>query len=251
VRRIPILTLVALAVLAMGGAAVAATLTPRNAVSYDLMTNSTEVLAGTNCGATATFSKTLPAGSTGIKLVKPVVGDRDGAGNGTTVTAATVTGTVISFTVVANGPNICDPALTGYPPGADVPWKATYDVRAEYQRLIPTTIRIYFESYVFGAKWKDRPKTIQDSRAGTPRNVRQRYTGIKWSSFGGKKAVGKGKLRQDYCRRGDNCPQNGKRVRLVASKPRFCKDSGKFEYLKLDVYIGKMNWFSNRIECSR
>lgn len=232
------------------GAAAATNLTPRNSVSYDLMTNSTEVLTGTNCGATATFTKTLPTGSTGIKVVKPVVGDRDSTGDGTQVTAVSVAGTVISFTVVANGPNICDPALTGYPPGADVPWKAVYDVRAEYKRRIPTTIRVFYESYIHGAKWKDRPKTIQDSRAGTPRKVRQRVTRIKWKSFGGKKAVGQGTLRQDYCRGNDNCPQNGKHVRLVASKPRYCKDSDKFEYLKLDIYIGKINWFGSRIECS-
>jgi len=144
----------------------------------------------------------------------------------------------------------CGRSSRGYPPGADVPWQAVYAVRAEYERLIPTTIRVYYESYVSGAKWKDRPKTIQDSRAGTPRNVRERVTGIKWRSFGGKRAVGRGTLRQDYCRVNDTCPQNGKRVRLVASKPGYCKDSDKFEYLQLDIYIGKIAWSGHKIECS-
>ena len=30
----------------------------------------------------------------------------------------------------------------------------------------------------------------------------------------------------------ENCPDNGRRVKLVASKPGYCKDSGKIEYLQ-------------------
>lgn len=248
-RRKYALALALLATLTLASSAAGA-LNSRNSVSYALMTNSTEVLTGTNCGTSVTFTKTLPAGSTGIKVVKPVVGDRDSTGNGTQVTAVSVSGTVVSFTVVANGPNICDPALAGYPPGEDVPWQASHDFRAEYSRRIATTMRIYYESYTFGAKWKMRPKTIQDTRAGTPRNVRERVTNIKWKSFGGKQAIGFGKLRQDYCRKNDKCPQNGKRVKLVASKPGYCKDSDKFEYLKLNRYIGGRLWSGSKIECS-
>lgn len=214
------------------------------------MNNSTELLTGTNCGATATFTRTLPEGSNSIKIVKPVVGEWDTTGKGTQVTAVSVVGTVVSFTVVASGPNICDPALTGYPPGEDVPWQAQHDFRAEYERRIATTLRVYYESYEIGAKWKMRPKTIQDSRKGTPRSVRQRVTNIKWKSFGGKKATGFGKLRQDFCKKSDNCPDNGKRVRLVASKPDYCKDSGQFEYLKLNLYRGKQLMSGAQITCA-
>ncbi|MFY9264918.1 MAG: hypothetical protein WAO61_05785 [Solirubrobacterales bacterium] len=250
-RNKPTLAVAIIAALVLtSGAAAATKLTSRNSVSYALMNNTTEQLTGVNCGATATFTRTLPEGSAAIKIVKPVIGELDGTGKGTRVTAVSVAGTVVSFTVVADGPNVCDPALTGYPPGDDVPWQAVYDFRAEYTRRIQTTMRVFYESYTHGAKWKTRPKTIQDSRKGTPRRARQRVTGIKWKSFGGRKAVGYGKLREDFCRSGDNCPNNGKRVRLVAGKPGYCKDSNRFEYLRLTVYRGKTALSDANIVCS-
>ncbi len=75
-------------------------------------------------------------------------------------------------------------------------------------------------------------------------------TGIRWKRFGGKKAVGKGTLRLDYCRPGENCPDNGKRIRLVASRPGYCTDSGKIECLRLTRYIGGRGLFGNSIRCS-
>ena len=127
-------------------------------------------------------------------------------------------------------------------------WTATYDLRAEYKRRVQATIRIFYESYIFGARWQMRPRTIHDHRRGGARG--ERVTGITWKQFGGKTAVGYGTLRQDFCRRGDNCPENGKRMRLVASKPDYCKDSDKIEYLSLSGYIGSREWISLYIECS-
>ena len=92
-------------------------------------------------------------------------------------------------------------------------------MRAEYRRRVQATIRVFYESYVFGAKWKLRPKVIQDARAGGA--LSERFTGIRWKRFGGKVATGYGRLRQTYCRRGENCPDNGRRIRLVASKPAY------------------------------
>ena len=120
-------------------------------------------------------------------------------------------------------------------------------MRAEYRRRVQATIRIFYESYIFGAKWKLRPKVIQDTRAGGA--VSERFTGIRWKRFGGKVATGHGRLRQTYCRRGENCPDNGRRIRLVASKPAFCMDSGKIEYLRLDTYLGRRGHTGMRIRC--
>jgi len=242
------LTLVLLSTL-MGGGAVAATrLTPANSISFPFAASSTETFAGTDCGATATVVKRYPAGSKGIKMAEPKVGDRDKQGGATQVTSVSVAGTVVTITVRADGPSICDPDRTGVPAGEPVHWKATYPIRAEYRRRVQTTMRVFYESYLFGAKWKLRPKTIRDSRRGGPPG--ERVTGIRWKRFGGKTAVGSGRLRQDYCRRGDNCPQNGKRVRLVASKAAYCKDSDKIEYLRLRFYIGGMLKTDIPIKCS-
>lgn len=230
-----------------GSAAAAARLTPANSIAFEFFAGGNEEFSGTNCGATATVTKPLPAGATGIRVTEPTVGARDDGG-GTRVTAVAVNGTVVTVTIVADGPSICDPSQTGVPAGEPVNWRADYDVRAEYKRRVQATIRVFYESYVFGAKWKLRPRTIRDSRAGAAPGAR--VTGIRWKRFGGKTAVGWGKLRLDYCRRGDNCPDDGKRVRLTASKPDYCKDSGKIEYLKLAWDAGKRYRVRGLITCS-
>jgi hypothetical protein len=239
--------LVAGTMLGTSSATAAAKLTAKNSVLFPFAASSTEVFSGSDCGTTASITKTLPAGATGITVRDPKVGDRDHVG-GTRVTAVTVKTPVVTLTVLADGPSICDPAVTGFPPGATVPWTASYAFRAEYKRRVQATLRVYYESYIFGAKWKKRPKTVHDARAGAA--LGQRVTGIKWKRFGGRKAIGVGRLRQDFCRPGDNCPQNGRRIRLVASKPDYCKDSDRIEYLRLRGFIGKIDWFGGSISCS-
>ncbi len=231
-----------------GDAAAASELTAANSILFEFAASSTETLTGTNCQTTATLVKTLPAGAMGIKVAEPAIGDRDQLGGGTRVTDVSIAGTVVTISVLADGPTICDPARTGIPPGEPVEWRAVYDFRAAYTRRVQATLRIFYESYLFGAKWKLRPKPIRDTRAGGAPGAR--VTGIRWKRFGGRKAVGKGTLRLDYCRPGENCPDNGKRIRLVASKPRYCTDSGKIEYLRLTGYIGGRGLFGNSIRCS-
>jgi hypothetical protein len=223
-----VVTLVCLT--AAGGVFAAPKLTSKNSVTYKLYTASTERFLGVNCGTTATIVKTLPTGSTGIKVVAPKVGDTDqpsASKSGTQITGVAVNGTTITLSAIANGP---------YAPGEPVYWKGDFKFEADYSRRIPTVIRVYYESYMYGAKWKNKPRTIQDSRKGTPRSVRSRYVNLKWKSFGGKKAIATGKAKLDYCSSGGGCPNNNARVRLVATKPRFCRNSGQFEYLNLKIY---------------
>ncbi len=240
--------------LVAAGAAAAPKLTPANSISIKGAVSSTEAFMGIDCNATATVTKTLPAGATGITVIEPKVGDRDkpragGLAGGTQVTAVSVAGTVVTITVLADGPAICDPALTGYAPGQPVNWSAIYDVRVDYSRRVQSTIRVYYESYLFGAAWQMRPTIIFDSRRSAPRSARARATGIRWTQFGGQKAIGFGTWRLDYCRRGDNCPDNGKRVRLMASKPGYCRDSNRIEYLQLNWYLGKRLQVGQTITC--
>jgi len=163
------------------------------------------------------------------------------------VTAVVVIGRTVKVAVLADGPSVCDPAQTGVPLGEPVRWTAMYDLLATYKRRAQATIRVFYESYVHGARWESRPKTISDTRRGA--RTSERVTGIRWTSFGGTTATGFGTLRLDYCRPGDSCPTNGKRIRLVASKPDYCKDSGKIEYLRLAGYIGKLERFGGIITC--
>lgn len=237
--------------LAVGGTATAATtLTPANSLPFRFAASSSETFAGTDCGATAVLAKTLPAGATGIRIAAPKVGDRDGGG-GTRVTAVSVTGRVVTISVLADGPSICDPAMTDIPPGQPVPWTAKYDLRAEYSRRVQSTIRVHYESYIAkGTRWQARPRVIQDSRAGAPRDQRARFTGIAWTRFGGRKAVGHGTWRQDWCPPGGNCPGDGGPIRLIASTPGYCRDSGRIEYLQLAGYVGRRHWFTLVLRCS-
>jgi hypothetical protein len=91
---------------------------------------------------------------------------------------------------------------------------------------------------------EDAPADDQGQPPGT------RLAAIKWKHFGGRVAVGSATVREDWCPRGGNCPPDGKRARVVASKPDYCKDSGKIEYLDVQVHVGKTNWYGWRIDCS-
>ncbi len=232
-----------------GGIAAAETkLDPSNSILFPFFASTSEQVSGTGCRETETFTRRLPAGATGIKVVKPRIGDRDRDSRGTRVTAVTVTGTTVRVTVIADGPSVCDPAQTGVPPGEPVKWGARYDLRAEYKRRVQATIRVFYESYLYGARWQLRPTTISDGRRGS--RLGERFTGIRWTKFGGRTAIGFGTQRLDYCRPDDNCPTNGKRVKLVASKPDYCADSGKIEYLRLSVYLGKIEQSGLFITCT-
>jgi hypothetical protein len=248
-RSRPLAVAVALLSTSLAGAsATAATrLTPANSIPFEFGISGKQTFQGIDCGGTATFTRTVPAGSFGIKVAEPKVGDRDSAG-ATRVTAVTIAGTVVTVSIVADGPLICDPAQTGVPPGEPVHWQAVYDVQVEHTRRVQATLRIYYESYLHGAKWKLRPRTVQDTRRGSLKNAR--LTGIRWKRFGGKTAVGYGTLRLAYCRRGDPCPGNGERIRVVASKPGFCRASGKIEYLRLAGSYRRLAQIGGQLDCS-
>lgn len=249
-RRAPVLVVVLLAVtLIAGGAVASAKLTSKNSSVYQYYTTSTERFSGVDCGNTATVIKTLPAGSTGVVVVEPKVGTRDLLGGGTQIVDVKIDGEVITLTALADGPTVCDPSLTGVPPGEPVNWIADYGFIAEYDRRAQAPMRIFFDSYRIGAKWQIRPRTIYDSRAGTPRSQRTRFSGIKWQRFGGKKAVGFGRQHFGWCRKGERCPGNHKRVRLTATKPGYCLASGQVEYQKLDIWYGGRSVQGMLINC--
>lgn len=247
-RAIPLL-MVFLGSLLIASGSPAATLNSKNSVNYKFYSSSNEQFVGMNCGGVAIVTKSLPAGSRNVKVSSPTVGARSVDG-GVQITAITVVENVVTMTALGDGASICDPLQSGYEPGQAFSWQATFGFEADYQRREKTLIRIYYESYSFGTKLKHRPRTMYDSRAGTPSDQRTRITGIRWKSFGGKKAVGNGKLHLDWCPKGSKCPGNGGRVRLIASKAGYCKSTGAFEYLNLNLYyLGRLQ-SGSPIDCS-
>ena len=102
--------------LAGAGAAAEAKLGPSNSILYPFLASASERVSGTGCGETTTVTRRLPSGATGIKVLKPRVGDRDRDTRGTRVTAVAVTGAAVKVTVIADGPSVCDPTQTGFLP---------------------------------------------------------------------------------------------------------------------------------------
>ena len=152
--------------------------------------------------------KRYPAGATGIKMAEPKVGDQE---DGTQVTAVTVAGTVATVTVVARAPDLQlpkasrsrgrRPTVCGPSTGGGCRRRSASSTRATSSARNGSC----------GRRSSRTPAPVARSR--------ERFTGIRWKRFGGKVATGYGRLRQTYCRRGENCPDNGRRIRLVASKP--------------------------------
>lgn len=236
-RRPYFLAAGAVAILTLAGGATAATqLNSSNSVSFRFGAKSLEQATGIGCGTTAIITKSLPAGSSAIDLIEPKVGARDNP-DGTQVTAVSVAGTVITISVLADGPNICDPAMAGGPVD-QVQWMARYTVRSDHSRRIQVPLRVNLAST--DTKTRIRPKTVWNGDG--PTGVR--FTGLKWKRFGSKKATGIGRLRLDYCKRGDNCPENGKRIKLVVSNAGLCQFSGNIEYRKVTGYVGGRLYFS-------
>ena len=147
----------------------------------------------------------------------------------------TVTGTTVKITVLADGPRICNPAQTGDEP---VKWAARYDLRAEYKRRVQATIRVFYESYLIGARWQLRPTTISDGRRGAAtRRALHGHPLVEVRRHDGDRhrhaATGLLPPRRQL-------PHEREAIRLVASKPDYCADSGKIEYLRLSIYLGKI-----------
>jgi hypothetical protein len=229
----------ALASLSLAGATAAAgqELTDANSIVVPGALDSAQGFEGQNCGGTATRTKPLPSDAEDIVVTGPKVGDRDPAG-GTRVTAVSLTGTVMSVSVVADGPTLCDPSRP------TVEWRANYTFTATFTQREQATIRVYFDSSLKGARWDLEATTIRNGRAGA---FKERFTAIRWQRFGGLTAVGTGKLRQDRCR--GSCPLDGKRVRVTASDPALCEASDRIEYRRLVVTLGGRTRFSRRLSC--
>ncbi|MFY9488921.1 MAG: hypothetical protein WAP35_09545, partial [Solirubrobacterales bacterium] len=68
-------------------------------------------------------------------------------------------------------------------------------------------------------------------------------------SFGGKTAKGTTIWRQDYCPKSAKCPDDGKKLRIVASKADYCAVSGQFEYQRIKTYAGKKLWTIHKLAC--
>jgi hypothetical protein len=168
---------------------------------------------GVGCGVAASTVVALPATATDVRVRSPAVGETDLDAR---LTEAAVVGTSVRFTAVGAGPVICDPAEDPGVPPAQRPWSGTFSSRITFRERVSAR-------YWSGRqpKLKTRPRTAAIHFVASVRKIR-------WRTFGGRKAVGFGRLRADSppgltCTR-RTCPGHGQRFKVVLSRPSRCAD---------------------------
>jgi hypothetical protein len=170
---------------------------------------------GVGCGLAGSTVLPLPPTSTDIRVRSPKVGDTT---LDTRLTEAAASGPSVRFTAVGAGDFICDPAEDPSVPPAQRPWSGSYDTEITFRERVSAR---YWSGR--DPKLKTRPRTVSIHFVAKVRKIR-------WRTFGGRKAIGFGRLRVDEppgfnCTR-RTCPGHGDRFKVVLSRPSRCADNG-------------------------
>jgi hypothetical protein len=189
-------------------------LTARNSVPVPLVVRTTTGIEGVGCGTTGSSTVTLPAGVFEVDVRQPKVGASDGD---VRLTDIAVQGAVVTFAVVADGAGICDP--NGDVPPADRRWLASFDIEVGVTWRQTVAVRNDWENR--GDAYLVRPRVVGFHFAADFADTVRK---IRWTTYGGRKAVGFGILRyaRAFCRSG-RCPAGeGQRVRVELTRPSYC-----------------------------
>jgi hypothetical protein len=182
---------------------------------------------GVGCGAAESVVVGLPASATEVQVRKPKVGDTT---LDSRLTEAAVVGTSVRFTAVGEGAEICDPAAGPDPPSVR-PWSAAYDYDIAFRE------RVSARYVSLKGKLKTRPRSVPIRFVATVRKIR-------WRTFGGRKAIGFGRMAVDEppgftCTR-RTCPGHGERFKVVLSRPSRCAD------FREAVWYGRVAFFTTK-----
>jgi hypothetical protein len=200
---------------AIGLALVLAVASPGVAAAGSLIARSERTgearIEGVGCGVAASRVLALPASATEVQVREPKVGDTS---LDSQLTEAAVVGASVRFTAVGHGPFICDPGDDPEP--SMRPWSGLYDYDIAFRE------RVSARYWSLGGKLKTRPRSVTMRYIATVRKIR-------WRRFGGRKAVGFGRMVVDEppgftCTR-SNCPGHGERFKVVLSRPSRCADN--------------------------
>jgi hypothetical protein len=181
-------------------------------------------ISGVGCGVAASVSVPLPPTATGITIKRPQAGETT---NESRFTGAAVEGASVRLTAVGDGPLVCDPEENDTPP-AQREWSGRYIYDVTFRERAQV-------AYWPGADVRRaRPATAR------PRTVRvpdiATMTRMRWRSFGGRTAVGYGRLRCEI----PGCVGRGDRFKVVLSHPSRCGDVGD------TVYYGRILFYTTR-----
>jgi hypothetical protein len=203
----------------IGLAAVIAVACPATAGAATLIARSEHtddvVIEGVGCGVPASVVVGLPASATDVRVRAPDVGD---TALDARLTEATVLGASVRFTAVGDGPVICDPAEDPAVPPSQRPWSGEFGSRITFRERVSAR---YWSGR--DPKLRTRPRSVAIHFVASVRKIR-------WRTFGGRRAIGFGRLRADAppgftCTR-RKCPGHGRRFKVVLSRPSRCADWG-------------------------
>lgn len=217
---------------AIGLALVLAVASPGVAAAGSLIAQSQQTggakIEGVGCGAAASLVLALPASATEVTAREPKVGDTTPESR---LTEAAIEGASVRLTAVGDGEAICDPAEEPEPPSMR-PWSGVYDYDIAFRERVSAR-------YWSGAdsNLTTRPRSVTMRFIATVRSIR-------WRRFGGRKAVGFGRLVADSppgftCSR-RTCPGHGERFKVVLSRPSRCADNGEA------VWYGRVAFFTTK-----
>ncbi len=209
--------------------AVAAKLTEKNSVTARFFDKGTIFFDGKGCNVPKQSRNTveLEPGAINVQVVTPKVGDRNGD---VRITAISVGANAVTFTAVADGPETCGPKPDHVEPPSEREWAGSFPLYLRESLQLRTRYRVYFQ--IKEVKTVSKPSKIMLGGLGT-------ISRIRWKSFGGRKAVGTGRLkfpRRDRCNP-RKCPGHNGKFRITLTKPEFCADIGPTA-----IQYGTMRW---------
>jgi hypothetical protein len=181
-------------------------------------------LSAVGCGVGASASVPLPATATAIAVRRPRVGQTTFESR---LTAVTVAGTTVQLTAVGDGPEVCDPEEDPDVPPAERQWRASYPYDVAFRERVK--VAYWAGAAVRHARPALRPRKV--TVPGVATMVRMR-----WRSFGGRAAVGHGRLRCEI----PGCVGRGDRFKVVLNGPSRCGDVGD------RVYYGRIRFYTTR-----
>jgi hypothetical protein len=209
--------------------AVAAKLTEKNSVTVKYFDKGMIGFDGKGCNVPKQSSTPvdLEPGAINVQVVTPKVGDRNGDAR---ITAISVGANAVTFTAVADGAELCGPKPDYVEPPAEREWAGSFPLYLRESLKLRTRYRV--ERHIKDIKTVSKPSKIKLPGLGT-------ISRIRWKSFGGRTAVGTGRLKfpaRDHCNPRKCLGHNG-RFRITLTKPSFCRDIGPTA-----IQYGKMRW---------
>ena len=172
---------------------------------------------GVGCGVAASAVVPLPTSARDMEVRRPRVGATTPESR---LTEAAVAGTSVRFTAVGEGVDVCDPGEDPDVPPAERQWSGAYDYRILFRERVSGR---YFAGVGSGRRLRSRPRRVTIPFVAD-------VVRIRWRSFGGRRAIGFGRMRVDEPPGFDctarTCPGHGSRFEVRLTRPSRCRDLG-------------------------